>query len=70
MAEGCQLYYITDRLQFDGDECARRNALLAKIAEVARFGIDYIQLREKDLSVRGAGGACRRCSPYHSRTEN
>ncbi len=52
MSEGCQLYYITDRKQFPGDEHARRRALLAKIAEAARAGIDYIQLREKDLSAR------------------
>lgn len=52
MAEGCQLYYITDRKQFAGDECARRGAVLAKIAEAARAGVDYIQLREKDLSAR------------------
>ncbi len=46
------LYYITDRRQFGGDEPARRRALLAKIAEAARCGVDYIQLREKDLSSR------------------
>lgn len=46
------LYYITDRRQFPGDELARRRALLAKIAEAARCGVDYIQLREKDLSTR------------------
>ena len=48
----CLLYYITDRSQFRGDEPARRRALLAKIAEAARAGVDYIQLREKDLSTR------------------
>ena len=52
MADRCLLYYITDRSQFRGDECARRRALLAKVAEAARAGIDYIQLREKDLSTR------------------
>jgi len=46
------LYYITDRSQFGGDEPARRRALLDKIAEAARCGVDYIQLREKDLSAR------------------
>ncbi len=46
------LYYITDRRQFPGDESARRRALLAKIAEAARCGVDYIQLREKDLPMR------------------
>jgi thiamine-phosphate pyrophosphorylase len=46
------LYYITDRAQFPGSEPARRDRLLEKIAEAARRGIDFIQLREKDLSAR------------------
>jgi len=46
------LYYITDRRQFPGDESSRRRALLAKITESAKCGIDLIQLREKDLSTR------------------
>ena len=52
MPDRCLLYYITDRGQFRGDEKARRPALLAKVAEAARAGVDYIQLREKDLSTR------------------
>ena len=52
MADRCLLYYITDRSQFGGDEHARRRALLAKIAEAARARVDYIQLRERDLSSR------------------
>jgi thiamine-phosphate pyrophosphorylase len=51
MADRCLLYYITDRSQFLGDERARRRALLAKVAEAAGAGVDYIQLREKDLST-------------------
>src|SRR5438105_2122216 len=51
MANRCLLYYITDRNQFRGDERARRHALLAKVADAARTGVDYIQLREKDLST-------------------
>jgi thiamine-phosphate pyrophosphorylase len=56
------LYYITDRFrlsaaqfsgaQFAGDERACLRALLNKIAEAARAGVDYIQLREKDLRTR------------------
>jgi len=46
------LYYITDRAAFAGDEPARRRQLLEKIAEAARYGVDYIQLREKNLSAR------------------
>jgi thiamine-phosphate pyrophosphorylase len=52
MARRCLLYYITDRTQFPGDESARRRSLRAKIAEAARCGVDYIQLREKDFSTR------------------
>lgn len=46
------LLYITDRVQFLGDESARQGALLAKIAEATRCGVDLIQLREKDLPIR------------------
>ncbi len=52
MANRCQLYYVTDRTQFRGDEQERRRTLLQKITEAARAGVDYIQLREKDLSAR------------------
>ena len=46
------LLYITDRTQFPGDENARQRALIAKIAEATRCGVDLIQLREKDLPTR------------------
>jgi thiamine-phosphate pyrophosphorylase len=46
------LYYITDRTAFAGNESRRRLRLLLKIGEAARAGLDYIQLREKDLSTR------------------
>jgi thiamine-phosphate pyrophosphorylase len=46
------LCYITDRSQFPGSESVRRKRLLQKIAEAARAGVDYIQLREKDLPAR------------------
>src|SRR5579864_1229693 len=52
MAEGCLLYYITDRTAFAADEPTRRRRLLDKISEAARAGVDYIQLREKDLPAR------------------
>ena len=52
MADRCLLYYITDQSQFRGNVADRRAPLLEKIAEAARAGIDYIQLREKDLSTR------------------
>jgi thiamine-phosphate pyrophosphorylase len=46
------LCYITDRTRFPGDENARQHALLEKIAEASRAGVDLIQVREKDLSSR------------------
>ncbi len=52
MAPRCLLYYITDRRQFSGDEGSQRKNLFSKVAEAARAGVDYIQLREKDLSTR------------------
>lgn len=52
MPESLLLYYITDRKAFPGDEPTRQHLLLQKIAEAARAGIDYIQLREKDLPIR------------------
>jgi thiamine-phosphate pyrophosphorylase len=46
------LYNISDRTQFPGTEHQRREQLIARIAEAARAGIDFIQLREKDLPSR------------------
>jgi thiamine-phosphate pyrophosphorylase len=46
------LYYITDRKGFAGTNARQRTALLRKIAEAAGAGVDYIQLREKDLCSR------------------
>jgi thiamine-phosphate pyrophosphorylase len=47
-----QLYYITDRRQFTGDAQEQEQRLLAKIAECAVAGVEYTQLREKDLETR------------------
>jgi len=52
MPATCLLYYVTDRAAFSGDESTRRRRLLGKIREAAGAGVDYIQLREKDLSSR------------------
>lgn len=46
------LYYITDRSAFPGTEGEQREMVIRRIAEAARAGVDYIQLREKDLSAR------------------
>ncbi len=45
-------YYITDRTQFAGSETERRSRLLRTVRQAAAAGVDYIQLREKDLPVR------------------
>lgn len=44
------LCYTTDRRQLPGTEPEQRARLLSKIVEAARAGVDYIQLREKDLA--------------------
>ena len=71
------LYYITDRSQFGGDEVSRRKKLLEKIAEAAECGVDFIQLREKDLSAhelellaRDAMRVVRENSPPFGRREH
>lgn len=46
------LYYITDRTQLARGETERKQLLLAKIAEAAACNVDFIQIREKDLSSR------------------
>jgi thiamine-phosphate pyrophosphorylase len=69
------LYYITDRRQFPGSAAEQRAALLRKIAEAARCGVDYIQLREKDLTAREllalakeAAAAIRNAAPKQPKT--
>ena len=46
------LYYITDRKQFGGSAADQEQKLLEKIGQSAAAGVDYIQLREKDLTTR------------------
>src|SRR5664279_1255949 len=46
------LYYITDRKSLAGTDAQQRNRLLARIGDAAHAGVDYIQLREKDLAAR------------------
>jgi thiamine-phosphate pyrophosphorylase len=47
-----RLYYITDRSQFAGNGQEQQRRLLEKIAECAAAGVDWVQLREKDLGPR------------------
>ena len=61
MPARCLLYYITDRAAFAPDEPTRRQRLLEKIAEAANAGVDYIQLREKDLPSRELESLAREC---------
>ncbi len=46
------LYSITDRSQFQGDDSSRCDAVVTKISEAASAGVDYVQLRERDLTLR------------------
>lgn len=46
------LCYITDRKGFPGSEARQHSTLLSRIAEAACADVDWIQLREKDLSPR------------------
>ncbi len=66
------LYYITDRRQLPGGEDERRERLLEKTAEAARAGVDFVQLREKDLCARDlellAREAVRRVREFSLRT--
>ena len=63
------LCYVTDRkslsLQVSSANVA---ALVEKIATLARAGVDWVQIREKDLSARQLTGLARgalRCVPVH-----
>jgi thiamine-phosphate pyrophosphorylase len=74
---GPLLCYITDRMQFTGDERMRCLQLLDKIGEVSAQGVDFIQLREKDLTAREleqlageAAATVRKYSPHLSDTDS
>ena len=54
------LYYITDRNQFPGSAHEKEIRLLEKIAEAAGSGVDFIQLREKDLGGRALEALARK----------
>lgn len=44
-------YAISDRHQFAGDEQTQRSFLLRQARQLAAEGVDYLQIREKDLEV-------------------
>ncbi len=60
MTAGCRFYYITDRSAFPGDEAAKQAWLLQQIAAAAHAGVDFIQLREKDLTPQALESLARR----------
>jgi thiamine-phosphate pyrophosphorylase len=65
------LYYITDRRQFPGTPAEQQERLLEKISECSASGVDYIQLREKDLTTRELerlAGKAMAAIPDNSRT--
>ena len=64
------LYYITDRIGFPGDERTRRRRLLEKIPKPPAPGVDYIQLRDKDLSTRDLESLAREAVSSSSQTED
>ena len=47
-----KLCYVTDRKALAGSGEAQVRALLEKIERAARAGVDWIQIREKDLCGR------------------
>jgi thiamine-phosphate pyrophosphorylase len=53
-------YAITSRTLFSGDDAHRQTALLAQCALWANEGIDFIQLREKDLPAADLASLARR----------
>ena len=72
MPARCLLYYITDRTALPGDELSRRRRLLEKIREAVIAGVNYIQLREKDLPIRDLESLAREAMGVivQLRTEN
>jgi thiamine-phosphate pyrophosphorylase len=53
-------YAITDRIQFAGNEAAREEMLVRRAARWAEVGIDFVQLREKDLEAEAVASLARR----------
>lgn len=47
-----KLCYVTDRKALPGEADAQLRLLLGKVESAARAGVDWIQIREKDLTAR------------------
>lgn len=54
------LYYITDRKQLAGTAEAQSEAVVERVRQAVAAGVDYVQLREKDLSGRELERLARR----------
>jgi thiamine-phosphate pyrophosphorylase len=53
-------YAITDRVRLPGAEAAREAALLEQAARLAEEGVDYMQLRERDLAPAALAALTRK----------
>jgi thiamine-phosphate pyrophosphorylase len=53
-------YAITDRAQYSGNEEQRQDALVRDAARWAAQGINFVQIREKDLAAGPLTVLCRR----------
>jgi thiamine-phosphate pyrophosphorylase len=49
-------YAITDRRAYSGDDTAQQYCLVAQAQRLARAGVHYLQLREKDLPIHDRVG--------------
>src|SRR5690348_7779587 len=59
LARAPLLCYVTDRSLLAADSVEARKLLSQKIAAAAAAGVDWIQIREKDLSGRECSAATR-----------
>ncbi len=46
------LYYVTDRRAFGGDRATQIASLCRLIGQLVASGVDFVQIREKDLATR------------------
>ncbi|HEY6970773.1 MAG TPA: thiamine phosphate synthase [Candidatus Angelobacter sp.] len=60
-------YYITDRRRFPGGPEQQKQKLLDKIAECIAAGVDFIQLREKDLTIRALEELAKKAAALFAR---
>ena len=58
------LCYVTDRRQLDVAADRQKTALLEKISKAAEVGVDWIQIREKDLSAAEFGELVERAMRF------